>query len=204
MVAGSEKLSGYADGANRFHDDVCSPCLSTISLSLFFSFFIHRFSFLFFLKSTCIHSHLSIPLVYSLSLSDVWARDLGHSYAHRNRIFFVAPRPKIPVFVHPWVKRRGNDRSGIGATKTERRTATYRRDAAREKGWGFRYFEIIGDCLLFGIVPIVSSTPDIETASSSYCTLPISRIIDANRSIFKWHPIIRKLGATNIIRGNLK
>ena len=136
MVAGSEKLSGYADGANRFHDDVCSPCLSTISLflSLFLSFFIHRFSFLFFLKSACIHSHLSIPLVYSLSLSDVWARDLGHSYAHRNRIFFVAPRPKIPVFVQPWVKRRGNYRGGIGATETEGRTATYRRDAAREKG----------------------------------------------------------------------
>lgn len=26
MVAGSEKLSGYADGANRFHDDARSPC----------------------------------------------------------------------------------------------------------------------------------------------------------------------------------
>ena len=79
MVAGSEKLSGYADGANRFHDDVCSPCLSTISLflslssspsssivSLFFSFSNPR------VYTRTFRSHLSIVFLfptYGLAIS---------------------------------------------------------------------------------------------------------------------------------------
>ena len=46
MVAGSEKLSGYADGVNRFHDDVCS-CSSTFSVSLSLSLPLLLFVFLF-------------------------------------------------------------------------------------------------------------------------------------------------------------
>ena len=81
----------------------------SLSFCLYFSFLLLCFSsllslfFLFFLKS-----RLSIPLHCTLSLSDAFARDLGHSYAQRNRIFFVAPRPKIPMVVQPWVKKRGS------------------------------------------------------------------------------------------------
>ena len=70
MDAGSEKLSGYADGANRFHD-ICFPC-STLSsslrlylylsfiLSLSFSLSLYFSSLLLFLlKLARIHSHLS-------------------------------------------------------------------------------------------------------------------------------------------------
>lgn len=81
----------------------------SLSFCLYFSFLLLclpspiSLFFLFFLKS-----RLSIPLLRSLSLSDAFTRDLGRSYANRNRIFFVAPRPKIPVVVQPWVKRRGS------------------------------------------------------------------------------------------------
>ena len=82
MDAGSEKLSGYADGANRFHD-ICFPC-STLSSSL----------------------RLYLYLSFILSLSDTSISVLGHSYALRNHIFFVAPHPKIIVQLCIGEKRR--------------------------------------------------------------------------------------------------
>lgn len=66
-------------------------CLS-FSFSLYFSFLL-----LFLLKLARTHTltSLSIQLFYDLSLSDTSISVLGHSYALRNHIFFVAPHPKI-------------------------------------------------------------------------------------------------------------
>lgn len=108
MDAGSEKLSGYADGANRFHD-ICFPCStlsSSLHLYLYLSFilslsFSFSFYFSFLLSSFPSQTRaytltsLSIQLFYDLSLSDTSISVLGHSYALRNHIFFVAPHPKI-------------------------------------------------------------------------------------------------------------
>lgn len=108
MDAGSEKLSGYADGANRFHD-ICFPCstlFSSLHLYLYLSFilslsFSFSFYFSFLLSSFPSQTRaytltsLSIQLFYDLSLSDTSISVLGHSYALRNHIFFVAPHPKI-------------------------------------------------------------------------------------------------------------
>lgn len=118
MDAGSEKLSGYADGANRFHD-ICFPC-STLSSSLrlyLYLSFILSLSFslsLYFYFPSSFPSQtraytlasLSIQLFYDLSLSDTSISVLGHSYALRNHIFFVAPHPKIIVQLCIGEKRR--------------------------------------------------------------------------------------------------
>lgn len=79
-------------------------------------------------------------------------------------------------------------------------------NATWEKEYGSRYFEIIEDCLFFGIVPIVSFTLDIETILTLYVNNKYT--IAANHRFRNWRYIIvknnKKTYSDNIRFHNLK
>lgn len=90
MDAGSEKLSGYADGANRFHD-ICFPC-STLSSSL------HLYLYLSFILS------LSFPSPsISLSFFPLFLLKLARTHSHLSRsnfsTIFLFPTHRLAFLV---------------------------------------------------------------------------------------------------------
>lgn len=159
MVAGSEKLSGYADGANRFHDDArhLRRSLPLLSLSLSLSS-LARLE----LRRGC--PPPTNRLVDRLAPSR-GSGDIG---------VLLAPRPKISMVEYQSrVRTRGNDADAVGAAATKppegnaarRVFVTTRR--AREQVRFPLFRDYRGLPAFWNRADRLISTPDIESDSQS-------------------------------------